>query len=193
MTAPAADHNRLYDRLHELRLRGFVTVADDTPWRAIVEAGWATSANGRVAITPEGRVEAESRARATGAAADVAEAAYLAFLPLNARLLKVCHDWQLHRGGVPNDHTDVAYDHKVIDRLHQVHAGARRVLEPLAGTLPRFAGYEARFADALAKLDTGDRKWFASPACDSYHTVWMHFHEDLLLASGHTRSEEEAQ
>jgi hypothetical protein len=178
------------DLLHELRLRGFLAVSDDAPWEALVAAGWVTSANGRVMITPEGRAEAETRARAAGAAAEVADDAYQAFLPLNAKLLKVCHDWQLRRGGVPNDHTDAAYDHKVIDRLHQVHSSARRVLAPLAEVLPRFAGYEARFAVALAKLDAGDRKWFASPACDSYHTVWMHFHEDLLLASGHTRDEE---
>ena len=178
------------DRLHELRLRGFLAVSDDARWQALVAAGWVTSANGRVMITPEGRAEAESRARAAGAAAEVAEAAYEAFLPLNARLLKVCHDWQVQRGGVPNDHTDAAYDHKVIDRLHQVHSAARRVLVPLAEVLPRFVGYEARFAAAFTKLDGGDRRWFASPACDSYHTVWMHFHEDLLLASGHSRDEE---
>lgn len=187
MEASAADR----DRLHELRLRGFVAVGDDAPWQRLVDAGWATSANGRVAITPAGRTEAETRARATGAAADVAETAYRAFLPLNARLLKVCHDWQLQRGGVPNDHTDEAYDHKVIDRLHQVHGAARRLLlEPLAASLPRFGAYEAQFVAALTKLDAGDRTWFASPVCASYHTVWMHFHEDLLLASGHSRDEE---
>ena len=67
----------------------------------------------------------------------------------------------------------------------------RRLLEPLAASLPRFGAYEARFVAALTKLDAGDRMWFASPACDSYHTVWMHFHEDLLLASGHVRAEEQ--
>ncbi|MFN8026603.1 MAG: hypothetical protein U0W40_09720 [Acidimicrobiia bacterium] len=119
-----------------------------------------------------------------------AEHAYRQFLPVNARLLQVCHDWQLRRGGIPNDHTDATYDHKVIRRLHDVHSSARRILEPLAAALPHFGGYEARFAAALEQLDTGDRRWFASPACDSYHTVWMQFHEDLLLASGHTRDEE---
>jgi hypothetical protein len=179
-------------RLHELRLRGFVTVADAAPWDALVATGHATSTNGRVAITPAGREAAADAARATGDAAAIAEQAYTQFLPLNARLLKVCHDWQLQRGGLPNDHADAGYDDKVIRRLHDVHASARRLLGPLVEVLPRFAGYEPRFDDALARLDTGERKWFASPACDSYHTVWMHFHEDLLLASGHTRDEEPA-
>jgi len=177
-------------RLHELRLRGFLTVDDATPWAALVDAGFATSGNGRIAITPAGREAAAAAARATGDAAAVAEHAYRQFLPVNERLLKVCHDWQLQRGGVPNDHTDAAYDHKVIRRLHDVHSSARRILAPLVEVLPRFAGYESRFEAALAQLDTGDRKWFASPACDSYHTVWMQFHEDLLLASGHDRDEE---
>jgi hypothetical protein len=178
-------------RLHELRLRGFVTVDDPAPWDELVAAGHATSANGRVAITPAGRDVAADAARATGNAAEVAEHAYTQFLPLNARLLKVCHDWQLQRGGIPNDHTDAAYDDKVIRRLHEVHTSTRRLLTPVVEVLPRFADYDPRFEAALTKLETGDRKWFASPACDSFHTVWMQFHEDLLLASGHTRDEEQ--
>jgi hypothetical protein len=184
------------ERLHELRLRAFVTVADEAPerahWQPLVDAGYATVAPGRVMVSPVGRAAADEHARATGDAADVAEAAYQSFVPINQRLLKVCHDWQLQRGGVPNDHTDADYDHKVIRRLHEVHARARRVLAVLAEPLPRFAAYEPRFTAALARLDAGDRKWFASPACDSYHTVWMQFHEDLLLATGHARTDEEA-
>lgn len=185
------------ERLHELRLRAFVTVADDAPeragWQALVDTGYATAAKGRVMLSPDGRAAANEFARATGAAVDVAEAAYESFVPLNQRLLKVCHDWQLQRGGVPNDHTDPDYDHKVIRRLHDVHAGARRVLVTLVGSLPRFAAYEPRFEAALTQLDGGDRMWFASPACDSYHTVWMQFHEDLLLASGRARGDEETR
>ena len=38
----------------------------------------------------------------------------------------------------------------------------------------------------------GNAERFASPACDSYHTVWMQFHEDLLLATGRSRADEDA-
>ena len=63
------------------------------------------------------------------------------FVPLNQRLLKVCHDWQIARGGIPNDHSDPAYDDRVIERLRGVHGGARRILGDLVPAVPRFSGY----------------------------------------------------
>jgi pyruvate,orthophosphate dikinase len=148
-----------------------------------------------VKLTPEGRAAHAKWARSEpgSEAATVVEAAYAAFQPLNQRLLKVCHDWQIARGGIPNDHSDPAYDDRVIDRLHGVHSGARRILAELIPLIPRFEGYETRFDDALAQLASGKREWFASPAGDSYHTVWMQFHEDLLLAAGRSRADEATQ
>ena len=52
--------------------------------------------------------------------------------------------------------------------------------------------YEAEFENAMAKLDEGDNAWFASPILDSYHSVWMHLHQDLILTLGLTRAEDEA-
>ena len=37
----------------------------------------------------------------------------------------------------------------------------------------------------------GDTEWITSPSIDSYHTVWMQLHEDLLLALGRDRATEE--
>jgi hypothetical protein len=36
----------------------------------------------------------------------------------------------------------------------------------------------------VRRLNDGEREWLASPTIDSYHTVWMQLHEDLLLALG---------
>jgi hypothetical protein len=55
--------------------------------------------------------------------------------------------------------------------------------------VPRFAGYRQRLTDALDKI-SDDRAWLASPRCDSYHTVWMQLHEDLLIAVGVNRADE---
>jgi hypothetical protein len=41
-------------------------------------------------------------------------------------------------------------------------------------------------------LDEGDNAWLASPLIDSYHTVWMHLHQELLLTIGMSRQEDEA-
>lgn len=180
------------ERLHELRLRGFLPAPDDSAWADLAADGLVVVDRGRVRLTPEGhRAHAAWALAAPGSdAAAAAEAAYADFVPLNQRLLKVCHDWQIGRGGIPNDHTDPAYDDRVVDRLRVVHSGAVGVLAALVPAVPRFAGYEPRFGDALTRLGTGKREWFASPACDSYHTVWMQFHEDLLLATGRLRADE---
>jgi hypothetical protein len=41
---------------------------------------------------------------------------------------------------------------------------------------------------ALDRADAGEREWVTSPRCDSYHTVWMQLHEDVLLALGLERT-----
>jgi hypothetical protein len=60
-----------------------------------------------------------------------------------------------------------------------------RQLKPV----PRFAGYRSRLSDAVDRI-SDDRAWLASPRCDSYHTVWMQLHEDLLIAVGVNRADE---
>jgi hypothetical protein len=46
---------------------------------------------------------------------------------------------------------------------------------------------------ALDKFDGGENNWLASPLIDSYHTVWMHLHQQLILMLGLTRAEDEAR
>ena len=191
MTHPLADADAL--RLHQLRLRGFQPAPDEGAWAELVTSGFVVVERGRVRLTPEGTARTPwwARRRPARTPSRPPRPRTSAFVPLNQRLLKVCHDWQIARGGIPNDHSDPAYDDRVVDRLHGVDAGARRILGDLVPFVPRFAGYAVGFDDALARLATGKREWFASPACDSYHTVWMQFHEDLLLATGRSRADEE--
>ncbi|HEX6358762.1 hypothetical protein [Actinophytocola sp.] len=115
---------------------------------------------------------------------------YEAFLPVNHRLRDVCTGWQCHPDGRPNDHSDDAYDAGVRDELDDVHDAVSPILRRLATALPRCAGYLPRLEDALDRLDDGDHSWLASPVIDSYHTVWMHLHQELLLALGVSRSED---
>jgi len=190
-SASAAPTEADWERLHELRLRGFLEA--DPGWDALAGAGLVAVDKGRVRLTPEGRdAHAGWAAAPPGTdAAIAAETAYTRFQSANPRLLKVCHDWQIARGGIPNDHTDAAYDDRVIRRLREVNGSVARILDDLAPALPRFGGYAARFDLALARISDGRREWFASPACDSYHTVWMQLHEDLLLATGRSRADED--
>ncbi len=179
--------------VHALRLRGTLPRSEGAEAGALVELGIVAIAQDRFVLTPQGRALHAQWARATpGSELSAAEAAYAKFQPFNQRLLRICYDWQMTRGGVPNDHTDPGYDWKVVDRLRALDNSARPVVLELAGELSRFDLYPPRFSHALEQVENGNRQWFASPACDSYHTVWMQLHEDLLLATGRLRTDEEA-
>ncbi len=179
--------------LHALRLRGRLPARDGSDHDALVEQGLAERSRDRLVLTADGRAaHAIWAVAAPGAPRQAAEEAYEAFGPLDQRLKRASHDWQVMRGGVPNDHTDPAYDAKVVDRLDGINRSVQTLLDALARCVPRFDTYASRFAAALERLGAGDKGWFASPACDSYHTVWMELHEDLLLATGRERSHEEA-
>ena len=118
-----------------------------------------------------------------------AEQTYVGFLPLNRELLRLCHDWQV-RGGVANTHDDPIYDFTVIDRLVGLDERVGPIVRRLARAVPRFAPYRHALRDARRRVEAGESDWFASPRCDSYHTVWMRLHEDLLCATGVERSSE---
>ena len=153
---------------------------------ALVADGLAVRRGERLALTPRGRETADARARLGDSSdeAGAAQVAYNTFLPLNATLLQLTTDWQVRPGNVPNDHTDRAYDWDVIGRLEALDDQVGPVVRRLGGAVPRFGGYRERLRVARARVTDGHREWFASPKCDSYHTVWMQLHEDLLLALG---------
>jgi hypothetical protein len=56
--------------------------------------------------------------------------------------------------------------------------------------VPRFGDYRSRLRAARTRVEDGDAAWLTSPRIDSYHTVWMQLHEDLLLALGRDRAAE---
>jgi hypothetical protein len=180
--------------LHEIRLRGIVVVADDkhAPAETLVELGFAAHTSRGVRITPTGRETHASWARlAAGSDAEtVMQRAYERFLPLNRELVRICHDWQLRPGGTPNDHRDARYDWGVVDRLRALDERAAPVVSRAGRAHARFTTYRARLRHALGRVEDGDRDWMASPRLDSYHTVWMQFHEDVLLALGADRGDE---
>jgi hypothetical protein len=114
------------------------------------------------------------------------------FLPINRQLRDLCTAWQCRPDGSMNDHSDIGYDAQIRDRLDDIDDSVAPLLKRFAEDLPRLAGYRQRFTAALTNLDDGDNAWFASPLIDSYHTVWMHVHQELLLSIGMSRADDEA-
>ena len=74
----------------------------------------------------------------------------------------------------------------------QVHEAIQPVLRRLERLLADSGRYLTGLEEALDRFDDGDRQWLASPLCDSYHTVWMRLHQELLLVLGISRAEDEA-
>lgn len=140
-------------------------------------------------LTEDGRAE-DARRTATelddaGARAAVT-AAYQRFLVLNPELLDLCSAWQMRpfEGfSEVNDHTDAAYDERVLRRFEDLHERATRVCAHLAAALPRFGRYRVRLGAALDRVRAGEREHLTD-SLDSYHTVWFQLHEDLLSTLG---------
>jgi hypothetical protein len=180
--------------LTELVVRGMARGELDPTLTPAVEAGLVLVKGPIVMPTPAGTSLVGSWLRIADDAPgrERITRTFHAFLPVNRRLRELCTAWQVRPDGSVNDHNDSGYDADVRDRLDDIHDSVAPLLGRFAEDLPRTAGYRGRLEDALAKLDGGDNAWFASPVTDSYHTVWMHLHQELILALGLTRAEDEA-
>jgi pyruvate,orthophosphate dikinase len=147
------------------------------------------SADGKIAA---GELVAHDR-RAWGV--DQAATALDAFLSLDARVKQTVTDWQMREvdgSQQLNDHSDLAHDLAVLDRLSELHGDAVAWLRPLEARLARLGRYEARLERAARLALNGDPAYVASPRVDSYHSVWFELHEDLIHLAGRTRAEEAA-
>lgn len=197
--------------LHAVRLLGFA----DTPAvaarfaldpAAVHEALLDAQASGQVvrsgfadlhgwSLTERGRAHDQAlladELDRTGVRA-VVDAVHDAFLPLNARLRRACTDWQLRPAATDalaaNDHTDAAWDARVLADLDAVARALVPLAARLTSALARFGGYDDRFAAALRRVRAGRPAWVDGTDVDSCHRVWFELHEDLLATLGIDRS-----
>lgn len=125
---------------------------------------------------------------------EVVREAYRVFLSLNERLQRACTDWQIRPTAEDslafNDHSDPAWDGKVIDELTALGKALEAVGERLTSVLDRFQGYDTRFSTALGRVIAGDSSWVDRTGADSCHTVWFELHEDLIATLGLARGAE---
>jgi hypothetical protein len=181
--------------LINLVIRGMTRGAPDEATATLAGQGLAMVKGPLTMPTPEGTATVAALLRvAPGSQAEQdLDQLFDGFLPVNRRLRDVCSAWQTRSDGTPNDHHDPAYDDTVRDRLDEVHSAIGPVLRRMAAVEPRLAGYRPRLQDALDKFDDGESAWLASPLMDSYHTVWMQLHQELILMLGLTRADDEAR
>ena len=197
MAAPdsTAPSDSTQQALISLVVRGMARGAPDAATARLVEQGLAMTKGPITMPTPEGTAAAGELLRLPPGSQEEEELDTLfdGFLPINRRLRDVCSAWQSRPDGTPNDHSDGAYDDTVRDRLDDVHSAIGPILRRMAAIEPRLAGYRPRLQEALDKFDEGESNWLASPLMDSYHTVWMHLHQELILMLGLTRADDEAR
>jgi hypothetical protein len=111
---------------------------------------------------------------------------------INRELKQLITDWQTREIGgkrLANDHSDHAYDDRVIDRLGDLHERFEPIMQRLLVCLPRLSYYGERFAAALERAENGEIEWVSDAKIESYHTVWFELHEDLLRLRGRARDE----
>lgn len=151
--------------------------------------GWSLTADGRAEnerqlARERERVDPGNRIRAV----------YREFLPLNARLVRACTDWQIrptaHDPFAPNDHADHTWDRRVLAELAALSENLAPIIARLATMLTRFGCYNTRFAAALRRAQSGEHDWVDSTSIDSCHRVWFELHEDLVATLGIDRSTE---
>ncbi len=184
-----------HDALVTLVIRGMVRGAPDDATKRLVEQGLAITKGPITMATPQGTAEAGKLLRVPPGSQQEQEIDKLfdGFLPINRRLRDVCSAWQTRSDGMPNDHSDAVYDDGIRERLDEVHSSIGPILRRLGAAAPRLVGYRPRLQAALEKFEDGEASWLTSPLMDSYHTVWMHMHQELILMLGLTRAEDEAR
>lgn len=177
----------------ELVIRGMHRGAVTTEQQVLVDRGLAMTKGPLVMPTPAGTAAAQTATRLLTAGDEEKSLRPLfeKFLPINHQLRELCTAWQLRPDGTPNDHSEAAYDASVRDRLDDIDNAIGRILRRMSQVAPRLAQYRVHLSASLAKFDDGDAGMLTSPLSDSYHTVWMWLHQELLLLLGISRAEDE--
>lgn len=118
--------------------------------------------------------------------------AYDRFERINEDLKTLITQWQVREvagAAIANDHSDEAYDARIVDRLGALHERFEPTMQAMVSELPRLGVYPPKFDHALERAELGDTAWVSDVKIDSYHTVWFELHEDLLLLLGRPRIE----
>ena len=167
--------------------------------RTVLEAsstsGRVTEIGGRYALLPAARIMLKgeySRHYASLRTSEDFVGAYDRFERINEDLKTLITQWQVREvagAQIPNDHSDTAYDERIVDRLGALHERFEPILQAMTRELPRLASYLPRFDHALERAELGETAWVSDVKIDSYHTVWFELHEDLLLLVGRARVE----
>jgi hypothetical protein len=180
---------------HVAAIVGVPAAEAKTALGRLVEGGDVKEARGNFVLMPAGRERLDGRYGEIYKAvrqSDGFGAAYARFERVNNDLKRLVTDWQtmtVAGQSTPNDHSDVDYDHKIIDRLGAVHERVEPILDAFAAEIPRLTRHKDRLNAAVDRVFGGEKDYVSGVRVDSYHTVWFELHEDLLRILGAERDE----
>lgn len=165
---------------------GFEKASVETALKTLSVAGHTIHREGRISgwlLTPSGRSECERLIgeHRNGFDQEVLDELYdTRFLPVNKRFKALCARWQTAPSGDASS------------SLKEIHRDIGELVQRFGTHLGWFpTAYAARLDGAFGRFEGGDPKALLQPFTDSYHDVWMELHEDLLLALGRSRKEED--
>jgi pyruvate,orthophosphate dikinase len=155
---------------------GYEDVTIDDALAALKEAGLIEH-DGFIAPTPLGVQAVDDwYARDRQGLSEADKRALIAqFRPLDLEIKRLASAWQ---DATARDDWDGRL--ASIEALTSLHAKAMTFVDHFAAAVPRFAEFQRRLEHAISLVLDGETDFFVGVRCDSYHTVWFHFHEDLL-------------
>ena len=105
--------------------------------------------------------------------------AYSVFVVANAELKRQCLSWQTA------DAPELA---QYVEELAVIHAQVHQVIGVFQRVRPRFAAYARRLDATRERFLAGDPHALTGVGADSYHTVWMELHSDILATLDRPRN-----
>lgn len=114
------------------------------------------------------------------------------FRELDLELKQACSAWQVKGQGdnaLPNMHNDPDYDFTVIERLGGVDSRARTLFSRDRRLEREFEPLLEELRSALDRVEAGEFDFFTGATVNSYHSLWVELHEDLLHTLGLQREE----
>jgi hypothetical protein len=199
-TSGPDEQTRANDLLKRLRVAGRAEAnnLDSNVINELIDKGWLSTAGldgCSLRLTPEGRKRAllEFAQDTCDLGKELIDTVYERFGPLDQHLKVVITKWQLsgaRRNGQMREARELIDGEPIADQLSEIHERAVKLLSELGKRLNRYLDYRNRLTAALGRIHERDYRFVASPLLDSYHAIWFELHEDLILLSGRSRSEE---
>lgn len=98
------------------------------------------------------------------------------FDPIHQRLLETLP--------APEEPVPSADDSLLIALVDAALARADRSIAEISTKVPRFARYGERLSAAFERVEEGEMHYLSDPDVDSLRSIWVEFHNDVLLTLG---------